>query len=170
MDLAAAETDAAIVDMLLAEIADQPVDPSDPDWAAKLAERDPLGEIGAKGEARAALDFLLDAYEQGPEAVRVEVRRILRTYRRFTWGVGLPPEWTTVADLRRHFVYLSARDQAQDTRDELVTLWALCNEARARDIDIEPLLSEIAAISSDVDHYGMGSMRTLLMRGLEDRR
>jgi hypothetical protein len=156
MDLAAAEADAAIVDMLLSEIADRPADTSDP-----------LGEIGAKAEARAALDFLLDAYEQGPEETRVEVRRILRTYRRFAWGVGLPPEWTTLAELRRHLVYLSARDQGQDTRDELMTLWALCNEARAKGIDVEPLLTEIAALSSDVDHYGMGSMRVLIMRGLE---
>ena len=167
-DLDAAETDAAIVDMLLAEIADQPVDTSDPDWAAKLAASDPLGEIGAKAEAHAALDVLLDAYEQGPQETRAEVRRILRTYRRFSWGVGLAPEWTTVTEFRRHLIYLSARDQGQDARDELMTLWALCNEARAKGIDVEPLLTEVAALSSEVDHYGMGSMRSLLMRGREN--
>jgi len=168
VDLSAAETDVAIVDMLLAEIADQPVDTSNPDWVAEISARDPLGEIGAKAEAQAALDVLLDAYEQGPEETRAEVRRILRRYRRFGWGVGLPPQWATVAEFRRHLVYLSARDQGQDTRDELMTLWALCNEARARGIDVEPLLAEVSALSSDVDHYGMGSMRSLLMRGRED--
>src|SRR5262245_17745733 len=35
----------------------------------------------------------------------------------------------------------------------------LCGQARQLGIDIDPILDEVATVSSDADRYGMGSMR-----------
>jgi hypothetical protein len=49
-----------------------------------------------------------------------------------------------------------------------MTIWSLCNRARARGIEVEPVLRDVADLSSVVDLYGFGSMRMLIMRGLEE--
>lgn len=170
MDLSSVQADVAAMDLRLREIANRPVDMSDPDWHAKLAtQAPPAEEAGVAAEAAAALATLLDAYESGDSYTRAEVRRIFRAHPSFNWGVGLPRTWSTPAEFRRRLVHLSARDQARDARDELMTLWELCAAGRERGIAIEPILREVAAISGDTDHYGMGSMRHLIMRGLERR-
>jgi hypothetical protein len=81
--------------------------------------------------------------------------------------VGLTQDWTALAEFRRRVLHVSAVDQGVDARDELMTLWAVCERGRELGIDIEPVLREVAGLSSEVDHYGMGSMRQLIMRGLE---
>ena len=78
-----------------------------------------------------------------------------------------PHDWTTAAEFRREVLRLSAVDQGLDARDELMALWATCGRARELGIDVEPVLREVAALSSDVDRYGMGSMQQLIMRGVE---
>jgi hypothetical protein len=59
-------------------------------------------------------------------------------------------------------------DQGSDPRDALMTIWWLCNRAREQGIEVEPVLREVADLSSDVDLYEFGSMRMLVMRGLEE--
>ena len=170
MDLASLQEDVAVMDVLLRDIANRPVDVMDPDWMAKLsAQLPPAEEAGVAAEAAAALVALLDAYDSDDERTRAAVRHILRVHPSFRWGVGLDGTWSSAAEFRRQLILISARDQAQDPRDELVTLWALCAQGRERGIDIEPIVREVAGLSSDVDHYGMGSTRFLLMRGLERR-
>jgi hypothetical protein len=51
-----------------------------------------------------------------------------------------------------------------DTRDELLTLWDLCESAKNAGIDIAPILVEVAGVSSDVDRYGMGSIKEILLK------
>ncbi|HET8660773.1 MAG TPA: hypothetical protein VFM55_17445 [Micromonosporaceae bacterium] len=168
MDLAAVREDIAVMDALLSDIAERPVDLSDQNWLAKLSSRvPPVEEAGVATEAAAALAALLDAYEHGDEPTRSEVRRIFRTHTSFSWAVGLPREWHSPAEFRRRLILISARDQVADPRDELVELWALCDRAREHGIDLEPVVREVASISADVDHYGMGSTRSLIMRGPE---
>lgn len=169
MDPEALRTEVAVIDELLRPIAQRPVDLNDPDWMAKLREGPrPVDEAGVAAEAAAVLDLLLDAYESGGETVREEIRALFRGHQYFSWGVGLPREWETVAGLRRRLVLVSARDQDRDPRDELMTIWSLCNRARELGIDVQPVLEEVAAMSSDVDRYGFGSMRLLIMRGVEE--
>ena len=57
-----------------------------------------------------------------------------------------------------------ARDQGADTRDEIVGLSLLCRRARELGIDTIPIFVEVAAMSSDVNRYGMGSTRDILLR------
>jgi hypothetical protein len=169
MDLAEVRADVAVIDELLREILHRPVDISDPDWMAKLRRAPrPVVEAGVEPEAGAALEVLLDAYENGDASEREEVRNILREFPSFRSAAGLPRPWESVGEFRRRLVHVSARDQGADPRDELMTIWALCNRARERGIEVEPVLREVANLSSDVDLYGLGSMQKLIMRGLEE--
>jgi hypothetical protein len=168
MDLTTVRDDVAVLDILLRDIAKRPVDITDPDWLTKLTEDPPPAEeAGVAAEAGAALSALLDAYDSGDDRIRAEVRDIFRRNPSFRWGVGLGATWSSAADFRRRLLLISAHDQGEDPRDELVTLWGLCAEARKRGIDIEPIVHEVAALSGDADHYGMGTTRHLIERGLE---
>ncbi|MEV7987401.1 hypothetical protein [Micromonospora sp. NPDC085948] len=171
MNLAAIREDVAVIDILLRDIAQRPVDLTDPDWPAKLSARlPPVEEAGVVAEASAALTALLDAYESGDEGVRGEVRQIFRAHGAFSWGVGLTGRWpSAAAEFRRRLVHVSARDQSEDPRDELVGIWELCAQARGRGVDVEPIVRAVADISGEVDHVGMGSTRLLILRGLEHR-
>ncbi|WP_328478222.1 hypothetical protein OHA21_26610 [Actinoplanes sp. NBC_00393] len=167
--LAAVRADVAVIDELLRDIAQRPVDLSDPDWVTRHRQAPPpVEEAGVAAGAAAALAALLDAYEAGGPPVREQVRDIFRTYRSFRWAAHLPREWKSAAEFRRRLVHVSAMDQGADPRDELMTIWSLCNRARELGIDVEPVLREVADLSSDADHYGFGSMRALIMRGLEE--
>ncbi len=168
MDLAAVRADVAVIDELLRDIARRPVDLSDPNWRAKVREAPPVEEAGVAVEAAAALEALLDAYEIGGSSAREEIRGIFRDYRSFRWAAHLPREWESEVEFRRRLVHVSAVDQGSDPRDELMTVWSLCNRARARGIEVEPVLREVADLSSDEDLYGFGSMQMLIMRGLEE--
>jgi hypothetical protein len=169
MDLAAVRADVAVIDELLREIARRPVDPSEPNWMVKLREAPPpVQEAGVAVEAAAALDALLEAYETGGASTREEVRGVFRDYPSFRWAAHLPRQWESAAEFRRRLVHVSAVDQGSDPRDELMRTWSLCNRARARGIEVEPVLRDVADLSSDVDLYGFGSMRMLIMRGLEE--
>ena len=167
-DLAAVRVEAGSIDLLMRDFAQQLVDLSDTDWMAKRrAGIRPVDEAGVAEETAAALEALLDAYESGDEETREDVREIFRAHRYFTWAAGLPHEWRSAAEFRRRLILVSARDQHEDPRDELMMIWWLCNRARALGIDIEPVLTEVAGMSSDVDHYEFGSMRQLILRGRE---
>jgi hypothetical protein len=169
MNLTAVRAEVAVLDELLREIARRPVDLNDPDWADKLRRGPaPVAEAGVEAEAAAALEALLDAYETGGSPARAEVRDIFRAHPSFRWAAHLPRDWESVAEFRRRLVHVSAMDQGADPRDELMAIWWLCNRARDRGIEVEPVLREVAALSSDVDHYGFGPMGLLIMRGLEE--
>lgn len=168
MDLAGVRADVAVIDELLRAIARRPVDLSGPNWMAKLRQTPPVQEAGVAVEAAAALEALLDAYETGGASTREEIRGIFRDYPSFRWAAHLPRQWESATEFRRRLVHTSAVDQGSDPRDELMTIWSLCNRARARGIEVEPVLREVADLSSDVDLYGFGSMRMLIMRGLEE--
>jgi hypothetical protein len=169
MNLAAVRADVAVIDELLRQIAGWKVDVIDLDSTAKLRQRPPpVEEAGVAPEAAAALEAMLDAYETGGVVAREEVRDIFRAYPSFRWAVHLPWQFESVAEFRRRLVHVSARDQGADPRDELMTIWWLSNRARARGIAVEPVLREVAALSSAADLHGFGSMQGLIMRGLEE--
>jgi hypothetical protein len=169
MNLASVRADVAVIDELLRDIAKRPVDLSDPNWMTKIRQAPPpVEEAGVAAEATAALEVLLDGYETGGPPTREEVREIFRAYPSFRWAAHLPREWESAVEFRRRLLHVSAVDQGADPRDELMTIWWLCNRAREQGIDVEPVLREVADLSSDADLYGFGSMRMLVMRGLEE--
>nr|WP_221374672.1 ATP phosphoribosyltransferase regulatory subunit [Actinoplanes polyasparticus] len=168
MDVAGIREEVAVIEIVLREVPDPELDLSDPGiWDKMRAEPPLVDRAGVRAEATDALRALLDAYDAGPESVRQEVREVFRQHALFTGSVDLPHDWTTAEEFRRRLLLLSAVDQGADTRDELITLWGTCERARRLGIDVEAVLLEVAGLSSDVDHYGMGSMRKLIMRGRE---
>ncbi|TQM84040.1 hypothetical protein FHX81_6478 [Saccharothrix saharensis] len=161
-DPAAIEEDVALLDAVLEPVAKAPVDLSDPDWMVKLrAAPHPLDRAGVRPEAEAVLAEILDRYA-ADEVARPGLRALFDRYTSFRWAVN--PRFPTTPDgVRSALLLLSVRDQGADTRDELMALWALCDEARAAGVAVDPILREVAAISSDVDRYGMGSVRDILL-------
>ncbi|BBC30093.1 hypothetical protein SGFS_013870 [Streptomyces graminofaciens] len=163
-DIEGIEAAVTRVDTALRPIAERPVDVSDPDWAEKMRLRPaPMDEAGVRTEAEAALRALLSAYEHGDEPLRASVRALLAHRTAFRWAVHLPFE-PTPEGFRQRLLHMSIVDQGSDTRDELLTLHDLCAEACDAGVDIEPLLREVAELSSREDKYGMGSMRDILLR------
>jgi len=157
-----------VIDDLLRDIAERPVDLSDPNGMAELRRaQPPVEEAGVAAEAAAALEMLLDAYQTGGSPTREEVRDIFRAYPSFRRAAHLPTAWDSVGEFRRRLVHVSAMDQGADPRDELMAIWWLCDRARECGIDVEPVLREVASLSSDADLYGFGSMQMLIMRGRE---
>lgn len=163
MDLAELEAELALLDAVYRRVATRPVDPDARDdlGTAVWAE---LAALGVDDQAEAALRVAIEAYAAGDDTVRVAVRRLFDRYPSFRWAAHLPPEWDSAADFRDRLIHLSARDQGADTRDEILALRDLCDRARRAGIDPRPILAEVAALSSDVDRYGMGSMRDVILR------
>jgi hypothetical protein len=123
MDLAAVRADVAVIDELLRDVAQRPVDLSEPNWMAKLRQAPPpVQEAGVAVETAAALDALLDAYETGGASTREEIRGIFRDCPSFRWAAHLPREWESAVEFRRRLVHISAVDQGSDPRDELMAI------------------------------------------------
>ena len=70
-------------------------------------------------------------------------------------------------DFRSHLILLSIKDQGIDTRDTILWLQDWCKQASSAGVDTEPVLREVALLSSDEDKYGMGSTRSLLLTHAE---
>lgn len=165
MNLTEVEREVASLDAVYRPVATAPVDLSRPgDPAAPAASVDAaLARLGAGARTQAVLRGLIELYAAGDEADRAALRRLFDRHAAFRWAAGLPGEWTTAAQFRARLILLSARDQGADTRDEILALRDLCARARTAGIDVDPILDEVAAMSSDVDRYGMGSMRAVLL-------
>jgi hypothetical protein len=161
MDLTEIENGMARLDALYRPVARAPIDLSDPDaftnMGAVIAER--LAALGGDADAQAVLESIIEMYANGD---RIAIRELFDGYPSFRWAAHLPRDWSTADEFRAHLIHLSARDQGADSRDEILTLQALCEQARQHGIDVAPILDEVAAMSSDVDRYGMGSMREII--------
>lgn len=151
----------ALMDAALRPIAEQPVDFDDPDWTSKLGQ-----DLGPWDDADAVLVEVLDRYDTGDAGTRAALRALLDRHRAFRWATTLPRD-RTPEGFRRRLLHLSLVDHGEDTRDELLTLWALCREAREAGVAMEPMLREVAEMSSRVDKYGMGSMRDIMLETAE---
>ena len=160
------EQEMARLDTVYRPVATTPVDSAQvaavTDLGAAIASQ--LAGLGVDGQAEAVLRAVVESYSDGDDAARAEIRRAFDRYPSFRWAAHLPVDPDTAADYRAHLIHLSARDQGDDPRDEILTLQALCERARHDGIDLNPVLTEVAALSSDVDRYGMGSMRSIILR------
>jgi hypothetical protein len=161
VDLTEVEKLVSVIDLAIKPIATRRVDPGEAGFG------DPLTEAGVAGEAPMLLSLLLDAYETGPDAVRVNVRTIFRKYPYFAWAATERPATRENAAgdrFRREVVHLSALDQGGDARDMIVALDGLVRAARAGGVDVETVLVEVAAMSGAENRMGMGSTREILLR------
>ncbi|WP_327350408.1 hypothetical protein [Streptomyces sp. NBC_01304] len=123
----------------------------------------PLDEAGIRREAEAALRDVLSLYEAGDEDVRAALRALLERCHSFGWATTLPFE-PTPQGFRQRLLEMSAEDQGRDARDMVANLNGLCGQARDSGVDLRALLLDVAELSSDVDKYGMGSTRVILLR------
>jgi len=154
----------ASMDARLRPIAEQLVDTTDPDWVSKLTGApDPLDRAGVRVEAEALLAELIASYPSCDQDERQAIRLLFTRYRSFSWAATLPFPATTPETFRSHLILFSIKDHGRDTRDAIVTLKELCQSAKSNGVRLEPLLREIATISSDENKYGMGSTRALLL-------
>jgi hypothetical protein len=164
MELAELEAEMSRLDGIYRPVAKAPVDPSDrPEDLGAVIEAE-LAGLAVGDQAEAVLRAVLSLYAAGGDDVRVAIRRLFDRYTSFRWAAHLPRDWDSAADFRARLIHMSARDQGPDTRDEILALWDLCERALRAGIDVGPILDEVAAISSDVDRYGMGSMRDVFLR------
>lgn len=123
-----------------------------------------LAALGVDGRAEAVLRAVIELYGTGDDSVRAAIRRMFDRYTSFRWAAQLPREEEgTGAGFRAALIHFSARDQGSDTRDEVLGLRDLCARARQAGVDVDPVLAEVAELSSDVDRYGMGSTRAILL-------
>ncbi|HEX6869687.1 MAG TPA: hypothetical protein VF163_01200 [Micromonosporaceae bacterium] len=116
------------------------------------------------------LRAIIDLYATDEAATRTAIREMFNRYPSFRWAAQLPRMWSTPDKFRARLIHLSARDQGADTRDEILILEELCDRARQLGIDADRILDEVAEISSDVDRYGMGSMRRIMLASGQSRR
>jgi hypothetical protein len=140
------------------------VDITQPGWLANAATApSPLDEAGVRDEAESLLRELLDYYGRAPADHRAEIRRLFVECPAFAWASRVPDDITSPETLRQHLLFFSIVDQGRDSRDALLWLRDVCRRAAALDMPLQAVLTAVAALSSDVDRYGMGSTRAQLL-------
>ena len=162
-DLTELELQVLEIDERIRPIATRPVDFNDPDFMNHLAQRrSPLDEAGIRSATEQLLELLAAEYAKSDEEIRTSIREMFARYQHFAWaaGFGTPP--VSERDFRHHLILFSMLDQGRDSRDALLSLQALCGQARAAGIDIRQMAQELAQISSDANKYGMGSTKGML--------
>ena len=150
----------AALDAALRPIANRPVDITQPGWAGRRIA--PLDEAGVCAAGHALLADLLSLYVQGSDGEREQLRALYARHAAFAWAATLPGTPGTEGGFRQQLLLLSLKDQGRDARDEILHLRWLCGEARQAGVGVDAILREVAALSSDVDKYRMGSMREWL--------
>jgi hypothetical protein len=168
MDLVDVEREMARLDALYEPALRAPIDLRDlrdPEAFKSIGPRieAQLAELGVDDAAERVLRAVVDLYAGGDADTRTAIRQLFDRYKWFRDAAHLPREWSTPDEFRAHLILLSAADQGADTRDEILTLQRYCDDARRLGIDVDPILDEVAEMSSDIDRYGMGSMRYILI-------
>ena len=125
---------------------------------------DPLAEAGVREAAAALIAEILDAYPRACAGDRERMRALFASHRRFAWAAGflLPfsPEPSTV---RQQLLLFSLLDQGTDSRDALLWLTAFCGQPGVDCAALPELLREVAALSSAVDRFHIGSTASMLV-------
>jgi hypothetical protein len=121
----------------------------------------PLGQAGIRTEAENVLAAVIELYESTPDA-RQPIRDMFARYTSVNWALW-PPQGPTSEDGFRTWLLRISIDYKQDTRDVMMRLGRICHEALTSSVKIEPILKSVAEISSDVDPYGLGSVRKILL-------
>jgi hypothetical protein len=164
VDLIELEREIARLDAVYRPVATKPIDFTDRDAVENMGARvqADLARLAVADRAEVLLRALIELYA-ADETDRAAVRRLFDRYTSFRWAAHLPRDWDTTEEFRARLIHLSARDQGADTRDEILTLQDLCQRARLAGIAVDPILDEVAAMSSAIDRYGMGSMRSVIL-------
>jgi len=152
------------IDERLDPIAKRPVDIMDPNWLAKLRSSSPMDEAGVRPAAEELLQRLVHEYASGDDAARASIRALFRRFSSFAWAATLPVPRTTAAGVRERLLHFSILDQGRDPRDATLSLDDLVQTARGAGVEVDPLLKEVASLSSREDRYSWGSTADWLLR------
>lgn len=162
-DLSELELQVLEIDERIRPIATRPVDFNDPHFRDRLAQRQaPLDEAEIRSATESLLELLAAEYANSGEETRIAIREMFARYQHFAWAASFATPAVKERDFRHHLILFSMLDQGKDSRDALLSLQALCEQARAAGIDIRPMAQEVAQISSDANKYGMGSTKRML--------
>jgi len=153
------------LDERLRPIAKRPVDITRAGWFQNLGKgAPPLDEAGVREIAQVLLDELIEAYARGSAETRATIRKLFVEHTSFAWAATLSNVPASVEGFRKRLILFSIQDQGRDSRDALLTLQAICAEAKAARIDLAPLLTEVASMSSSINRFGMGSTCQMLLK------
>lgn len=158
------------INVPLKAFGEQEVDISAPGWLERLSNMPtPLDEDKSLGlEFNSVADEIVEIYLQSTVEQCRKIRELLSRYEAVLHFLGIPStriKTENDVDLfRSALAMLSIENQGRDARDTIVALVELCKAAKQAGIDTSPHLKEIAALSSDADKYGMGSMRDLFLQ------
>jgi hypothetical protein len=152
------------IDERLEPIAKQPVDIMKSGWVAKLRNLNPLDEAGVRPGAEELLQKLIHEYASGDDPARATIRALFNRFRSFAWATGLRVPKTTAAGIREHLLHFSILDQGRDPRDSTLWLDDLVEAARGAGVDVNPILKDVASLSSRQDRYSWGSTAEWLLR------
>jgi hypothetical protein len=123
-----------------------------------------LAEAGIKDAAAALMAQILEEYARATAADRAQMRALFAAHQAFAWAAGfLMPFSADVAAARQQLLLFSLLDQGTDSRDALLWLRTFCGQPGVDCRVLPDLLREIAALSSAVDKYHMGSTASMLV-------
>jgi hypothetical protein len=155
----------ARIDSALRPIAKAPVDLSDPNWRNKLKSKHPLDAVGVRDEAELLLLDILRGYAVASIAERAGIRALADEFTSFFWAAQVPGGESPATDFRLRLLHFALLDQGRDPRDAVLQLDRLCRETSLPPEEAAALRREVAQTASDVDRYGFGSTREMLLRG-----
>jgi hypothetical protein len=156
------------LDARLEPIAKHTVDISDPLWIFKVRSLPPFDQAGVRPAAEELLQKLIREYEVGDDGARAAIRTLFRRFSSFAWAamrsVPLSVPKTTTAGFRARLLQFSIVDQGLDQRHATLWLDDLVETARRAGVDVNPVLQEVASLSSQQDRYSWGSTSDWLLR------
>ncbi len=115
---------------------------------------------------RLLLPELIDLYRNGSDVDRELIRDLLRRCPSFRWGFGwgFDDRLAGEEDARQALAVLSMKDGGSDYRDQIVALDHLSATMQRLGLPVAALLTETAALSSDVARFRPArSTRALLL-------
>lgn len=152
------------IDARLEPIARRPVDFTDANLVSKFRSSNPLDEAGVRSAAEELLQKLIHEYESCDDASRATIRALFERFSSFAWATTLSVPTTTAAGFRARLLHFSILDQGRDPRDATLWLDDLVQTARGAGVNVNPLLIEVASLSSRQDRYSWGSTADWLLR------
>jgi hypothetical protein len=148
------------------DLREQSIQRDDPEWRRKIVPSPLDRDKEFRKRFRTLIREMALVYLEGHVDYCERIRKLLSDSPTVVRHLCLPGSkpLQSPADVERFRQYLaiiSMQDQTVDMRDQIVELTDLLEEAKKAKIDPSPYLEEIAALSSDADTQGMGSMQSL---------
>jgi hypothetical protein len=154
----------AKLDEQLKPVAKRSFDFNDPDFIAKLLKTpDPLDETGLRAQMETVITEITGYYADCEPQERQSIRSIFEKYDSVAWAATFLRATLTAEGIRRQLLLFSILDQGKDTRDAILWLRDISTRAESAGIKVKPILEEVAGISSEINKYGMGSTRDILL-------